>query len=200
LFSKKYYSIYGAIIAAVIFAGCGKSFEEIENLSSSKYSLINQENKKKIFPQFLKGKLIIAGYIFTNCPDICPVTTNNMRLIQDRLKKENVKNVEFVSITFDPENDTPEILKKFAEIRNLNLTNWTFLTGDKETISTLMKRVNVLAVPGDSTVFPSGKVSYYYIHTDRIQLIDREGKIRKNYPGSTINVDEIVDDVKSLSD
>lgn len=177
---------------------CGDNLPVIENLGKEKYKLANQESNSIIFPDFIKGKTFIAGYIFTNCPDICPLTTNNMRLIQERLNSEEVEGVQFVSISFDPENDTPEVLKKFAEIRNLDLSNWTFLTGDKPIIDKLMKHVGVVAVRGDSTVFPSGKVSYYYIHTDRIQLIDGEGRIRKNYPGSSINIDEIIEDIKSL--
>ena len=177
---------------------CGDDFPVIEDLSNSSYKLVDQKEEQITFPDYVKGKTVIAGYIFTNCPDICPLTTNNMRLIQEQLKSQKVKGVQFVSISFDPDNDTPEVLKKFAEIRNLDLSNWTFLTGDKPVIDRLMKHVGVLAVPGDSTVFPSGKVSYYYIHTDRIQIIDDEGKIRKNYPGSSINIDEIIKDVKQI--
>ncbi len=186
------------LLILALLAGCGNDFTVIENLGASNYQLTNQNEKEVLFPDFVKGKTVIAGYIFTNCPDICPLTTNNMRLIQERLEKEEVDNVQFVSISFDPENDTPGVLKKFAEIRNLDLRNWTFLTGDKPVIDKLMKHVGVVAVPGDSTVFPSGKVSYYYIHTDRIQLIDNEGRIRKNYPGSSINIEEIINDIKSL--
>ncbi|NMB81039.1 MAG: SCO family protein [Ignavibacteria bacterium] len=189
--------IYSSIMALILFS-CGKDFSVIEDLSGEKYSLIDQDEKEVYFPGFVKGQTVVAGYIFTNCPDICPLTTNNMRLIQERLKKDEVTNVQLVSISFDPENDSPEVLKKFAEIRNLDLSNWTFLTGAKPVIDKLMKHIGVVAVPGDSTVFPSGKVTYYYVHTDRIQLIDGEGRIRKNYPGSSINIDEIIEDIKSL--
>lgn len=191
-------ALINCLLIFALLPGCGNDFPVIENLGGSNYQLTNQNEKEVLFPDFVKGKIVIAGYIFTNCPDICPLTTNNMRLIQERLEKEEVENVQFVSISFDPENDTPGVLKKFAEIRNLNLSNWTFLTGDKPIIDKLMKHVGVVAVPGDSTVFPSGKVSYYYIHTDRIQLIDSEGRIRKNYPGSSINIDEIINDIKAL--
>lgn len=191
-------TIFISAILLALLISCGENFPAIEDLSTSRYSLVNQDEKRIYFPEFVKGKIVVAGYIFTNCPDICPLTTNNMRLIQERLKKEEIRNVQFVSVSFDPMYDTPEVLKKFAEIRNLDLSNWTFLTGEKQTIDKLMKHVGVVAVPGDSTVFPSGKVTYYYIHTDRIQLIDPEGKIRKNYPGSTINIEEIVEDIKSL--
>jgi protein SCO1/2 len=191
-------SIIILIATTIFFPACKERFEVVEDLSQSNYQLVDQKGINKNFPEFTKGKVVIAGYIFTNCPDICPLTTNNMRLIQERLISDYVDGVQFVSISFDPENDTPEVLEKFARIRNLDLSNWTFLTGDKPVIDKLMKHVGVLAVPGDSTVFPSGKVSYYYIHTDRIQLIDGEGKIRKNYPGSSINIDEIIADLKAL--
>jgi protein SCO1/2 len=189
--------VVSTIIAALLVS-CGNDFPVIEKLSDTNYELIDQNNNPVSFPEFIKGSTTVAGYIFTNCPDICPLTINNMRLIQERLKKEEIKGVEFVSVSFDPENDTPEVLKKFSEIRNLNLDNWTFLTGEKPIIDKLMKHAGVVALPGDSTVFPSGKVTYYYVHTDRIQLIDNAGRIRKNYPGSSINIDEIINDIKSL--
>ncbi|MEW6509223.1 MAG: SCO family protein [Bacteroidota bacterium] len=190
--------IIASTIIAVLLVSCDNDLPVIEKLSDTNYELIDQNKNPVSFPAFIKGSTTVAGYIFTNCPDICPLTINNMRLIQERLKKEEVKDVEFVSISFDPENDTPEVLKKFSEIRNLNLDNWTFLTGEKPIIDKLMKHAGVVALPGDSTVFPSGKVTYYYVHTDRIQLIDSKGRIRKNYPGSSINIDEIINDIKSL--
>lgn len=195
---KKEFFLFWVLLISLI-TSCGKDFEVIEDLGNSSYDLIDQDGNGRIFPAFVKNKVVVAGYIFTNCPDICPLTINNMRLIQERLKKEKVEGVQFVSVSFDPDNDTPDVLKNFARIRNLDLNNWTFLTGAKPDIDKLMNQVGVLAVPGDSTVFPSGKVSYYYVHTDRIQIIDVEGKIRKNYPGSSINVDEIVEDIKSIA-
>jgi protein SCO1/2 len=121
-----------------------------------------------------------------------------MRLIQEKVKEEKINNVEFISISFDPDTDTPEVLRKFAEIRNLDLTNWKFLTGPKTIIDSLINKAGVFAVPGDSTVLKSGKTIYYYIHTDRIQLIDKNGMTRKNYLGSKIDIDEIITDIKSL--
>lgn len=185
-------------IFTIFFFSCGDNFEVIEELKNSDYQLLDSDSNNVIFPKYLEGKITIAGYIFTNCPDICPLTTNNMRLIQEQLNSDNLNDVQFVSISFDPETDKPSVLKKFAEIRDLNLTNWKFLTGSKSTIDNLMSKVGVLAIVGDSTVFDNGETIYYYIHTDRIQLIDEEGRIRKNYLGSAINIDEIVEDVKSL--
>jgi len=192
---KKFFMFF---LFAIISFSCGEKFEVIDDLSKSEFTLIDQTGADQKFPAMTKGKLAVVGYIFTNCPDICPLTTNNMRLVQEELKKEKIINVEFVSISFDPEQDKPETLSKFAEVRNLDLSNWKFLTGEKVVVDSLMKHLGILAVVSDSTVFKDGRKIFYYTHTDRIQLVDEEGKIRKNYKGSEINIKEIVSDIKSL--
>lgn len=186
------------LIIIILFWGCKEKFPVIEELEGTQYNLVNQNNQNVVFPDFVKNKIVVINYIFTNCPDICPLSTNNMRLIQEGIKKENIKNVQFVSLSFDPEFDIPDVLKKFAGIRNLDLSNWVFLTGEKSVTDSIIKKVGVWAIPNDSTIFRNGRKIYYYVHTDRIQLIDADGKIRKNYKGSTINVNEIVADIKSL--
>jgi len=183
----------------IIFVSCGSDLEIEDTFGTEQFNLVDQNNSPQKFPEIIKGKIAIVGYIFTNCPDICPLTTNNMRLIQDELKKEKINDeVEFVSISFDPEADRPEVLKKFAEIRNLDLNNWIFLTGEKTITDSLIKEAGVIAVVGDSTITKDGKTIYYYVHTDRISLVDEEGNIRKNYLGSKVNVEEIIADVKKL--
>jgi protein SCO1 len=177
---------------------CVEKFPIINDFGNQQYKLVNQSNEQVVFPRFVNEKLVVINYIFTNCPDICPLSTNNMRLIQERVSKEKIKNLQFVSLSFDPLFDTPDVLKKFAEDHNLNLNNWTFLTGDKSVTDAIIKQAGVLAVPNDSTVFKDGKKIFYYVHTDRIQLMDTEGKIRKNYKGSTINIDEIISDIKNI--
>jgi len=190
-------SLAFAMFILLLF-GCSEKFEVIDDLSDTKFSLVDQTNTAREFPKLTKGKLTVVGYIFTNCPDICPLTTNNMRMIQEKVKEAKIQNVEFVSISFDPLQDKPETLRKFAEVRNLDLSNWTFLTGEKPIVDSLMNRIGILAVVSDSTVFKDGRKIYYYTHTDRIQLMDEDGKIRKNYKGSGINVEEILNDIKSL--
>ena len=185
-------------VIVFLFSACKEKLPVVDNFDGTHYNLLDQNNQPLVFPDAVKGKFVIMNYIFTNCPDICPLSTNNMRLIQQQLKKEKIENVQFVSLSFDPEFDTPKALKKFTGIHDLDLSNWIFLTGNKSVTNAIIKKVGVLAVPNDSTVFKDGRKIYYYVHTDRIQLSDDEGRIRKNYKGSTINVDEIVRDIKSL--
>ena len=186
-----------AVLFLVLFACQSLPIED--DFGSEQFNLVDQNNTPQKFPKIIKGKIGIVGYIFTNCPDICPLTTNNMRLIQDELKKEKInEEVNFISISFDPETDSPDVLKKFAEIRDLDLTNWTFLTGKKSITDSLIKQASVIAVVGDSSVTKEGEKIYFYIHTDRISLVDKDGNIRKNYLGSRVNITEVVNDIKTL--
>lgn len=197
---KKLTSAVYLILIVLIYTGCKDKLPVVDNLGNHDYKLVDQDNRPVDFPELTNGKIAVVGYIFTNCPDICPLTTNNMQRIQQRVKDEKIPGVDFVTISFDPETDTPEVLKKYADIRNLDLSNWEFLTGKKSIIDSLIKEVGVIAIPSDSTVLKDGRKIYYYIHTDRIQLIDKDGKIRKNYHGSRINIDEIDTDIKNLVD
>lgn len=188
------------ILIALHLTGCGEPFPKEHNYGDRNYSLLDENNEDVKFPALIKGHIGVVGYIFTNCPDICPLTTNNMRLIRDRLNQEEVKNVEFVSISFDPLVDTPERLKAYADLRNIDTPDWHFLTGEEKEIAAFMKQAGILAVVGDSTVVSEDETIYYYVHTDRISLVDREGFVRKDYKGSEININEIVEDIKKLGD
>jgi protein SCO1/2 len=123
-----------------------------------------------------------------------------MYLTQKELKKADINDVKFVALSFDPERDSPEVLKKFAEVRELDFKTWTLLTGEKSTVNDLMKRFDVKAIKTDESVDAEGNSEYSMMHTDRISLIDKNGILRKNYKGSTLNIEELVNDIKTLKD
>lgn len=180
-------------------SSCRETLPVVDNFGNNQYLLYTQDSVRVNFPGLVKGNITILGYIFTNCPDICPLTTNNMRMIQEAAKRENFDKIEFLSITFDPEVDRPGVLKRYVKLRNLDMANWHFLTGEKNVIETLIKDAGVIAVVGDSTIIETD-VTYFYVHTDRISLMDGEGNIRKHYAGSRIDVKEIINDIRLLYD
>jgi len=112
-----------------------------------------------------KGHTWIANFIFTRCQGQCPMLTSKMQRIQTLFK-----DLELVSITVDPDHDTPENLLKFAKGRNLDTRNWHFLTGDKEKIKELMVKNFKLGFDGEPV-----------FHTDRFVLVDAKGQIRGYY-------------------
>ncbi|PIW69684.1 MAG: hypothetical protein COW08_05905 [Ignavibacteriales bacterium CG12_big_fil_rev_8_21_14_0_65_30_8] len=188
-----------AIIIAFIFFGCGKDIPVIKDLGKSSYKLIDQDSTKFNFLQDLKGKTVVLSYIYTNCPDICPLTTHNIISIKNKLDNDGITDVEYVEISFDPERDSPSVLKNYAEVRGIKLNNWHFLTGDKKTVFNLLDEVNVRALPGDTTITPKNDTLYYFIHTDRISLIDKQGRLRINFKGSNANKNEIINSIKQIN-
>ncbi|MGE5810150.1 MAG: SCO family protein, partial [Ignavibacteria bacterium] len=73
-----------------------------------------------------------------------------------------------------------------------------FLTGEADQIKSILKRVNVAAFAEDTSYTDDGEPIYFFAHTDRIILIDQDGRIRKEYPGSHIDINEITEDIKHL--
>jgi len=184
----------------LLSASCKDNLPLDKDLTKKSYDLINQTGEEVIFPEDIIGHITVMGFIYTHCPDICPMTTHNMYLTQKKLNDAGIENVKFVALSFDPERDSPEVLTKFAEIRELDFNSWTLLTGSKPVINDLMKRFDVKAIKTDETVDDEGNPEYSMMHTDRISLIDKNGKLRKNYKGSTLNIEELVNDIKTLED
>ncbi len=186
------------LFLGLITFGCKETLPIVDDFSKENFTLLDQDSNKVSYPASFKGEINVVGYIFTNCPDICPLTTNNMIQISDKLKEAGIKGVRFTAISFDPEYDTPFVLRQYMRVRDITDKNWTFLTGEKAEIERLMKRASVVSAVSDSSTLKSGKKIYFYVHTDRISLFDKDFKLRKNYPGSTINIDEIINDIKQL--
>jgi protein SCO1/2 len=187
-------------ISLLFSLSCKDNLPLDKDLTKKSYTLINQDSIEVIFPENIIGHITVMGFIYTHCPDICPMTTHNMYLTEKKLKEDGIKNVKFVAISFDPDRDTPEVLTKFAEIRDLDFSSWTLLTGDKTTVNELMKRFDVKAIKTDERIDDVGNPEYSMMHTDRISLIDKNGRLRKNYKGSTLNIEEIIKDIKTLKD
>ncbi len=188
------------IISVLILFGCQSKFPLNKDLTKQSYKFFNQDSVEVTFPGFIKGKTAVMGFIYTNCPDICPMTTHNMIITDEKLTEEGINDVQFILLTFDPDRDTPSVLKKYAEVRGINFDNWTLLWGDKENTDKLLIRFDVMALPSDSSYSDDGELNYYMIHTDRISLIDKDGRLRKNYQGSKVNLDELLNDIKELGE
>ena len=189
-----------ALMLMITVSSCKKELPLDKDLTKKSYELINQDSLKVSFPEVIKGKITVIGFIYTHCPDICPMTTHNIQLTEKKLKEEGIDNVMFAAISFDPDRDSPEVLKKFAEIRDIDFKNWILLTGELPVITDLLRRFDVKAVRTDEYTDDEGEQVYSMMHTDRISLIDENGFLRKNYKGSTLNIEEIINDIKSLKD
>jgi len=191
-------SLFSIIISLLLFTGCGNHFELNENVTGKTLTLINQDSLKVTYPDIIKNKITVIGFIYTHCPDICPLTTHNLQLTEEKLTPGELKNIKFLLVTFDPDRDSPSILKKYAEVRDMDMDHWELLTGKDNDIKALLDEYNVKAFPDDTTYNEKGEPEYFMIHTDRISLVDNEGNLRKNYRGSTAKPEEILTDIRNL--
>ena len=185
-------------ISILFYTSCKEKLPLNKDLTKKSYALLNQDSVEVKFPEIISGNITVIGFIFTNCPDICPMTTHNMYLTEKKLREQKIGNVKFVALSFDPERDKPSVLKKFAEFRGIDFNNWILLTGEKIIITDLLRRFDVRAIPADSIYSDDGELSYSIMHTDRISLIDNKGFLKKNYTGSKLNIDELFNDIKNL--
>ena len=188
------------VFTILIFIGCESKFPLDKDLTKRRYTFFNQDSVEVIFPDIIKDRVTVIGFIYTNCPDICPMTTHNMYLTQQILIKNAIDNVLFVTVTFDPDRDFPSVLKKIGAIRDIDFNNWVFLWGDKKNTESLLKRFDITALKTDSTYFDDGELTYSVMHTDRISLIDSESRLKKNYRGSKVNLEELYNDIINLGE
>jgi protein SCO1 len=133
------------------------------------FSLTNQ-NEKTISDKDYEGKVYVVEFFFSTCPTICPIMNKNMLLIQDEFFGN--PNFGITSITINPENDTPKVLKEHADILGVKSTNWNFLTGNKDVIYDIANKGFNLYVGENS------KVNGGFEHSGYFALIDKKGNIR----------------------
>ena len=92
-----------------------------------------QDGTQVTLAQF-RGKAVALAFIFASCSSTCPILTAKMATVQDRLGSDFGSRVVFLSITVDPEHDSLDVLRRYAETFGANLTGWKFLTGSPNTI------------------------------------------------------------------
>ena len=136
----------------------------------------------------LRGQVYVANFFFTSCRSICPAIMKGMSRLQDGFAQRNIRGVRLVSISVDPEHDTPEILGSYAKGMGVDPLRWTLLTGDPE-------RVRALVVDGFKTPViappPGGPEPIDIAHTGKLVLVDGAGRIRGYYDSDEMGLDEV---------
>jgi len=148
----------------------------------------------------LKGKIIVANAFFTRCPNICPALTRNIRKLQksyDQPKNKkftDTSSVNFVSLSVDPERDSVNDLKRFADRFDVNSDNWSMLTGSKKEIYDLM--LHEFRIPAAD----GGTVDSNFIHSEKIILLDKYHVVRGYYNGlDSVSLSQLAEDIGKLT-
>jgi len=183
------------VIASTAFVASGvwrkphpQNMDIPEPLMAPDFALIDQE-AQPLSLAALRGKVVLLDFVYTRCPGPCPILTGVHRSVRDGLSEADRPAVQLVSITLDPEHDTPAVLREYASKRRIDAEGWSFATGPTADVDALAHAYGVGSVRQ-----PNGEIE----HTVATFLIDREGRIARRYLGTTHEPDAIRADLERL--
>jgi protein SCO1 len=141
-----------------------------------------------------RGKVVVLHFIYTNCPDVCPLHAERIAKIQEMVNQTPMRElVQFVTITTDPEHDTPEVMRDYGSAHGLDPVNWMFLTSGpdrpEDTTRKLAERFGHTFTQTDEG---------YQIHGVVTHVIDREGRWQANFHGLEFEPTNLVVYVNAL--
>ncbi|HEU5287915.1 MAG TPA: SCO family protein [Candidatus Limnocylindria bacterium] len=136
----------------------------------------------------LRGSVVVIAFLYTHCPDVCPITASKFRAAQTALGPDAAR-VRFVAVSVDPEGDTPNDVRAFSAAHDLS-TNWVYLIGPRAQLEPVWKSYGVGA-------FASPMAGHGVDHNDAIYVLDANGRERE-LVHSDIAVNELVNDLRAL--
>jgi protein SCO1/2 len=146
------------------------------------FSLLNQQGKQVGWAD-LENKIIVADFFFTRCPTICPGMTQNMKRLAEtihngqRVGDRTNRNIHFLSFSIDPERDSLQRLRYWANRFQINPETWWLLTGDKKSIYEMaINEMKLGLIDGEN-------VDTNFVHSDKFVLIDVNRQVRGYYSG-----------------
>jgi protein SCO1 len=161
-------------LAVVLLAGCAAP--ELPVLGSVPDFTLTDRSGRVVSAGELAGRVWVADFIFTHCPDVCPALTQRMALLQEALTAPPDP-LALVSISVDPVRDTPEVLQAYAQRMGAR-EHWLFLTGPRAAVAALLRDGFKVAFADD------GPATSPITHSDRFVLVDRQRRIRGYYHGT----------------
>lgn len=140
------------------------------------FSFINQDGKI-VTDKDVEGKVYVAEYFFTTCPGICPTMNTNMKQVYEKFKNE--KDFLILSHTSDPERDSVQTLKKYADSLGVNTAKWIFLTGRKDSLYSTARISYTIDDPANNLK----SIEDQFLHTQFWALVNQKGEVKKVYDG-----------------
>lgn len=183
--------------------------EELPSLATMPAFRLTDQEGRSLAAADVRGRVLLVGFIYTTCDDICPVVTAHMRSLQEDLARAGLLGeAELLSISVDPERDTRERLANYARQFQADTASWRFLTGEPEHVRKVVVEgflLGVQKVPANSgadhahgsTPAQAGP-DYRVEHSGRIALVDRSGQIRAYYEALSLDRNQVVAQVRLL--
>ncbi|MEM7433724.1 MAG: SCO family protein [Myxococcota bacterium] len=181
------------VAALLPVVGCTKKVDPPPVLSQiGSFSLVDQ-NGEAFERDALDGRVWVADFIFTHCKSSCPRLTAHMKGLQTRLG--DVPDVEFLSVSVDPRNDTPEVIKAYMTDNDLSEVNWRFVTGEQDVIVDVVRNgFKVGLAEGDGS-----SASEAVMHSNHFVLVDDQAQVRGYYRANNDGIAELERDLRFVA-
>jgi protein SCO1/2 len=183
--------LFSIVISFAVFA-CFAVGSPLADLGPSPSVELTDQQGRPFRLADRKGKAVLVSFVFTTCNGTCPATTRELVRVQEVLQEAGFwgRRVEFVSITLDPANDTPETLARYAQAFGCDPKAWHFLTGEPERVERAWKSWDMWARRDPVT----GALD----HPSRVFLLDPRGHRREIYNLQFLTPEAVLEDVRGL--
>lgn len=179
--------------AALLAAACDDPEPAGDFGSVPSFHLRDAQGREITLTTF-SGKVWIADFIFTSCPDVCPLLTEQLAAVRKRLARHDAR-LAYASFSVDPEHDTPQKLGAFAAAHGAVAPNWYFLTGANAEVTRVVKQGFKQAMEAEPEA--PGRPRNV-LHGTHFVLVDAAGKIRGFYRSDEEGMDELVSATERL--
>ena len=211
-------SILAGVATALLLAtACSQaaSFEgtELDPVRAATGFQLHDQFENRLSLSDLTGKVVVLTFLYTNCPDICPVITETLKRAHQQLG-DDAQEVRIVAVSVDPERDTAEQAHRYSEERGM-LHKWAFLAGEEEELAPIwsayyiaaqrqkleegggaLDRLASEADPHTDADIP--KLGYLVTHSSAAYLIDRQGRLRVLFTELSLDPEPLVHDIRLL--
>jgi protein SCO1/2 len=203
------------VLGVLIAASCGGNqpapapeASELPVMREAPDFELTDQDETRITLAELSGKVVLMNFIYTSCPSACQLQNFDLKSVWGSLDEASRRELVIVSISFDPEVDTPQVLKEYAQSWGFDIPGWYFLTGSLEEVAKVLEEYGVFyeLVPAGEHTHPDGEVEFHgrgFIHMNQAILIDQDGMIRSQYLGMQIGGqvlprETMLEDVRAL--
>jgi protein SCO1/2 len=155
------------------------------------FTLSQDQNGEAVHLSDYEGDVLVLTFIYTRCPipDYCPLMSKNFAQLQDMLPPALQDDVHLLSVSFDPERDTPPVLRDYAQRYTDDLSNWTFATGTEAEVRQVTDRFGVFTEQEEGQI----------VHSLRTALIGPDGRVRALWRGNDWAPQEVLAEVKRVT-
>lgn len=204
------YGVIGLLVLSVVSFAVFEPVQVLPRISLAPgYAFINQDGESRTSEDY-RGKLTLYNFTYTHCDGDCPDTTRHMQAMRALIEESAPEGIDYalVTVTLDPERDTPEALKAFAKPylgEDESTVPWDFVTGDPLRVKYMVgggfslyyekEESNANETEASPNIAGDYEVKFYSLFV----LVDGWGIIRAEYPTADLDYDEVLDDIKFLT-